>query len=375
MERQHLVITYNGNGAAGSAPSPVSQPYNSSFTLSNAGALVQIGYSFAGWNTAANGTGTAYSAGGTYVVAASNVTLYAQWTINSYSVTFSANGAGGSPPSTVTQNYNTSFTLPGAGSLTLANYTFAGWNTAANGTGTAYSAGNSYVMGASSVTLYAQWTIDSYSVTFSANGAGGSPPSTVTQNYRDELLRPGSGSLHQWQFYLRRVEYRSRRLRNGVQRRRFLHDHGKCDTVRCLDLHVPDDTSLAATVTVPTGVTALVSSSTNNMFSTSGIVTETWPTTVVLPSTLTNLGYLAFHDCYGLTSITIPSSVTTLGYGVFLNDSNVVVTMTSATPPDNSAGAFDAPGTALVIRVPNAYLSTYQTATNWSAYAGQMVGY
>ena len=48
--------------------------------LGNTGTLVKTGYTFAGWNTAANGSGTSYIAGNTFTMGSSNVTLYAQWT-------------------------------------------------------------------------------------------------------------------------------------------------------------------------------------------------------------------------------------------------------------------------------------------------------
>jgi len=41
---------------------------------------VKTGYTFAGWNTAANGSGTSYNGGDTFAIGSSNVTLYAQWT-------------------------------------------------------------------------------------------------------------------------------------------------------------------------------------------------------------------------------------------------------------------------------------------------------
>ena len=47
------------------------------------------GYTFAGWNTAANGSGTAYAAGATTSAITANTTFYAQWTEKTgYSVSF-----------------------------------------------------------------------------------------------------------------------------------------------------------------------------------------------------------------------------------------------------------------------------------------------
>ena len=75
------VITYDGNGStSGSVPSTTTG--SGSVTLrSNSGSLARTGYTFAGWNTLANGTGSSYAAGAAYTLSAS-VTLYAQWTAN-----------------------------------------------------------------------------------------------------------------------------------------------------------------------------------------------------------------------------------------------------------------------------------------------------
>ena len=74
-------ITYNGNSStSGSVPSATTG--SGSVTLrSNSGSLARTGYTFAGWNTLANGTGSSYAAGAAYTLSAS-VTLYAQWTAN-----------------------------------------------------------------------------------------------------------------------------------------------------------------------------------------------------------------------------------------------------------------------------------------------------
>ena len=77
-------VTYDGNSAdGGSAPTDGTSPYNygTTVTVLGAGSLTKTGYSFNGWNTAADGSGTAYSAGDTFSMPASAITLYAQWTV------------------------------------------------------------------------------------------------------------------------------------------------------------------------------------------------------------------------------------------------------------------------------------------------------
>ncbi|WP_141499613.1 InlB B-repeat-containing protein [Paenibacillus luteus] len=194
-------VSYDGNGAiSGSAPSGGSYAYNTSVTvLGNTGSLVQTGHTFAGWNTAADGSGTNYAAGSTYTVDAAGVILYAQWAVNSYTLAYDGNGASsGSAPNGGSYAYNTSVTVLGnTGSLVKTGHTFAGWNTAADGSGTDYAAGDTHTMGASGVTLYARWTVNSYTVSYDGNGAiSGSAPSGGSYAYNTSVTVLGNtGSL------------------------------------------------------------------------------------------------------------------------------------------------------------------------------------
>ena len=78
---------------------------------------------------------------------------------NVFTVTFNANSGTGSPSvSTATQTVaSSSVTLASAGTLTRSGFRFSGWNTLANGSGTSYAAGSSFVP-ANDITLFAQWT-------------------------------------------------------------------------------------------------------------------------------------------------------------------------------------------------------------------------
>lgn len=152
-------LTYNGNGnTSGSVPVDPLSPYTSNATvttLGNTGTLAKTGNTFSGWNTAANGSGTAQTVGSSFSMPSVNTVLYAQWTANNYSVIFDANtGSGSMLNQTIT--YGTSANL-NANSYTNTGYTFAGWNTVSNGSGTTFSDGALFTMGASDVTLYAQW--------------------------------------------------------------------------------------------------------------------------------------------------------------------------------------------------------------------------
>ena len=164
-------MTFNANGGSGTMSNQVANVP----TALTANAFTRTGYTFSGWNTAANGTGTAYPNGATYSFAA-DITLYAQWTaLPNYTVTFNANGGSGTMSNQVA-NVPTALT---ANAFTRTGYTFSGWNTAANGTGTAYANGATYSF-AADITLYAQWTaLPNYTVTFNANGGSGTMSNQV----------------------------------------------------------------------------------------------------------------------------------------------------------------------------------------------------
>jgi uncharacterized repeat protein (TIGR02543 family) len=147
---EDYTVTFNANGGTGS----MSAETESSPTALTSNAFTNVGNTFTGWNTAANGSGTPYANDATYAFTAS-VTLYAQWTaVVNYTATFNANGGTGSmsaesesSPTALTSN---TFTPPAFG------YVFSGWNTAANGSGVTYANGATYSFSAS-ITLYAQW--------------------------------------------------------------------------------------------------------------------------------------------------------------------------------------------------------------------------
>jgi len=76
------MVTYAPNGAdEGSVPFDSSdyQERDTVTALTNSGGLAHSGYSFDGWNTAANGAGTSYSVGAMFAMGSANVTLYAEW--------------------------------------------------------------------------------------------------------------------------------------------------------------------------------------------------------------------------------------------------------------------------------------------------------
>ena len=121
-------------------------------------AFTREGYDFTGWNTTADGKGTAYADKAT-VTPTGNMTLYAQWkakepAVVKYTVSFDANGGTGTMDA-LTVESGKSVTLT-ANAFKRTGYTFNGWNTQKDGKGTAYK-DKAEVTPVSDMTLYAQW--------------------------------------------------------------------------------------------------------------------------------------------------------------------------------------------------------------------------
>ena len=178
-------ITYNANGG-GTAPASQTKTYGVDLTLQSS-CGTYTGRTLTGWNTKADGTGTAYGLGDTYSANAA-ATLYAQWRLNTYTVTYNANGGSGTV-SNQTKTYGVNLTLASSG-YTKTGYTLTKWNTKADGTGTDYALGATYSSNAA-LTLYAVWSINTWPVTYNANG-GGTAPASQTKTYNVNLTLQSS---------------------------------------------------------------------------------------------------------------------------------------------------------------------------------------
>ena len=173
-------VTYNANDGTG-APDAQVKLEDVDLVLSST-EPTRDGYLFTGWNTAADGSGNSYAVGATYTANAA-ATLYAQW-VEIYTVAYNANGGSGAPDAQEKVediDLVLSSTVP-----TRDGYAFKGWNTAVDGNGDSYVAGDTYTANAS-VTLYAQWGAI-YAVTFDANGGTGAPDAQVKVDGIDLVL-------------------------------------------------------------------------------------------------------------------------------------------------------------------------------------------
>ena len=198
-------VKYNANGGTGTPPSDTKHTYNETGTVYPENALAKntftrTGYSFSGWNASRENNGvtqwyydnwTWYEEGknpsGTKkytwgdggdthnatTVDGDVITMNAQWELSTYNVIFDANkGSGNMEKQTFTFDEEENLSV---NSFTRTGYSFTGWNTQADGSGTSYTDKQKVTnlsADGSDVTLYAQWKINTYSLTVSNTVSG-----------------------------------------------------------------------------------------------------------------------------------------------------------------------------------------------------------
>lgn len=156
-------VVYNGNGNTGGSTASSTHTYDVAKNLT-ANGFIKTGYSFAGWNTKADGSGTSYadkaSVKNLTATDGGTVTLYAQWSANQYSVSYNANGGTGTmSPDTAT--YGQPFTVKD-NQFSRPGYKFVCWNEKSDGTGTSWNGwiGKPWIWTyTKNITLYAQWNV------------------------------------------------------------------------------------------------------------------------------------------------------------------------------------------------------------------------
>ena len=183
-----FTVAYNGNGNTGGSTASHTCTYNQNCYLSGNG-FTKTGYTFAGWKKSNSGSTLAAGANITNAATSGTVTYYAQWTANTYTVSYSGNGSTGGSVTNNTCTYNSNCSIKG-NSYTRNGYTFAGWSTNSNNTDdkygwTGWSGKWTYVNGQYGIAnnklqLYARWTANTFTVAYNGNGAtGGSTTSHI----------------------------------------------------------------------------------------------------------------------------------------------------------------------------------------------------
>ena len=173
-----VTVNFNGNGGTASKSS-MTVTYNNKY--GDLPTASRTGYSQTGWFTATSGGTQITSESTVSVIGTQN--LYAQWTANPYTVNFNGNG-GNISESTITVTYDNKYgTLPTA---TRTGYSFIGWFTATSG-GTEITS-DSTVSITATQTLYAQWIINNYTLTF--NFDNGTDPEVGILSFNSTIEYP-----------------------------------------------------------------------------------------------------------------------------------------------------------------------------------------
>ena len=189
-------ITYNLDGGSSGTNAPTSGTYGKTVTVDNP---TKTGYTFNGWTV--SGTGASMS-GTSLTIGTNDVTLTANWTANTYTVTYNLDGGtkGSSAPTSGT--YDSVLTIDNP---TRTGYTFNGWtvtsglNTSTAKYGTSSSSVTTAISSSStkvtatyfknltatngeSITLTANWTVNTYTITYNLDGgtSGTNAPTSGT---------------------------------------------------------------------------------------------------------------------------------------------------------------------------------------------------
>lgn len=217
-------VSYNKGSNGTGTNTTATKTYGTALTLLGA-TFTRTGYYQSGWATSDGGL-QAYALSGSYTNN-SAVTLYPVWTAYTVTIQYRANGA------SMASSHGDGYAIDSDGYITnngsrniqtisygnsnapvnynnpnYVNLTYTGhhitsgieWNTEADGTGTSFNQATSYsatdyasdvTTGNRTVVLYANWEIDTYTISYNANG-GSNPPSSQTKTYGVNLTLSSS---------------------------------------------------------------------------------------------------------------------------------------------------------------------------------------
>lgn len=167
-ENRSLYVSYNANGGSGAPSATYFYGSTENIVLSST-KPTRDGYTFLGWSISSTASNATYSSGQNIGKRSSNLILYAVWKINTWTISYNANG-GENAPNSQTKIYNQTLVL----SNSIPIYTgrdFLGWSTDPEATSAMYQAGGNYTKNEAAI-LYAVWGAKQYmlSIITSQNG-------------------------------------------------------------------------------------------------------------------------------------------------------------------------------------------------------------
>ena len=184
-------VIFNGNGFTGGSTDNQQIPFHTETAL-NPNGYTRDGYTFLHWCTSADGEGDTYLNGAevTDLTAEPEITLYAIWSPNTYTVHFEGNTADSGTMLDQEFTYDADKVPLSANKFGRTGYKFTGWNTDGEGHGTSYADGEmvSNLATGGTVNLYAQWELGYFTITFE-DGFGG-VYSTFTEKFGAPVVVP-----------------------------------------------------------------------------------------------------------------------------------------------------------------------------------------
>jgi uncharacterized repeat protein (TIGR02543 family) len=379
--------------ADGGSPAPTSPIIVSrGEKIQEPAAMTKTGYTFDGWYEETTDTLWNFDEGIT-----NNITLYAKWTANAYTVTFNKNnddlGSTDASPAikTVTYPAATIDELPAAPART--GCTFNGWNTEADGSGTAFI--QTTVVSAN-ITVYAQWKINAVielavedivdaaageqfpAITISRSGEGQSKTVSVTGDYYSVLWEVDGVGVYAGQT----VSSTEREFTLDGSNVKYNTPGGHVLKLtvekggRKYQVNIPFTVVTRIFTDVDAFGTWLDAQKTNtpataydvklNVSDFSGSAYTVGSVGYLLRqnstkyvdidlsgSTFTSIGDYAFFDCYNLTSITIPDSVISIKEGAFYECTSPTSVTIPNSVTDIGVGAFFCCTSLTSVTIPN----------------------
>lgn len=164
-------ISFKGNGSTSGSMKNITAKKDESYTLAD-NTFKRTGYSFTGWNTKKDGSGKSYANKASVTnltkTNGATVTLYAQWKINTYKITYKLNG--GKNSSKNPKSYKVTSKAITFANPTRQGYTFKGWYSDKKLTKkvSGLKAGST-----GDKTIYAKWSANKYTIKYNANGGKG----------------------------------------------------------------------------------------------------------------------------------------------------------------------------------------------------------
>lgn len=225
-ERTTAAISFDANGGTGTMDNQIVN--HGELTPIAGNAFVKEDYAFVGWNTRADGSGTGYKAGDSISIGenTSALTLYAQWRKATGTISFDANGGEGAMENQKGV-FGETLVLP-ASAFVKAGYTFEGWNTKADGSGTDYANEASIAFDADKdgLVLYAKWAV-----------ILDSSPLHVLSNQIDECLKTDVWNTVQ-STQLQLLKAQAKTAEETAQSQQAINDGAKAIHERLLNLRI-----------------------------------------------------------------------------------------------------------------------------------------